>query len=136
MCDLSESFLKNIIFTLCALLFILVLVFTLVLTTYYLFNFLKKDLKSTIVSAKFTHYDFKSVIRYSSSSKRKIMCFSEGQKFILGWYRPYYPNSESYKNMDEKSIVNTSCPGDTFYLILENKKVINVYNTKFFEIQE
>ena len=133
MWDLSESFFKSKIVTICVLLYILALIFTFAILTYSLFNLLKKDLKLTIVSDTFTNYDLKYVLRYSSSSKRKMMCFSNGQKFVLDWHRPYYPNSMYHKSMDEKSIINSSYPGDTFYLVLKNKKVINVYNKKYFE---
>lgn len=47
----------------------------------------------------------------------------------------YYPSSQHYKmNMDR--LIETSTPGDKFYLVICSNKIIQVYNTKFFEIND
>ena len=45
----------------------------------------------------------------------------------------YYPSSQYYK-MNMQRLIETSTPGDMFYLIVCKNKIIQIYNTKYFEI--
>ena len=62
------------------------------------------------------------------------MNFDKYGKFILNYMAEYYPSSQYYK-MNMQRLIETSTPGDMFYLIVCKNKIIQIYNTKYFEIE-
>ena len=66
---------------------------------------------------------------------RKVMCFGLNKIYNVPIGKNY---AWSEKNsMDYKGVCRSSQVGDEFYLaVVENKKVILAYNTKFFELQQ
>ena len=136
MCDLKHTFMHNIILTILSVMYISVLLLTFTRLILYIYNYFKKDLKLVIITDTLVKFD-RSRVFLSISLWRilKCLCFAKNGKFTLEWDRPYYPLSTYYNKIDESKIADTSYPGDEFYLVIKNKKILNVYNTKFFELK-
>lgn len=103
--------------------------------TLYLVFYIKDYLnpKYTIQTDHFVKTGKKAI--FGSVWGMPCLCFSKYGKFILGFYDKYYQWSENYP-MSSYGIKNTSIPGEEFYLIIINNKIINVYNKKLFELKE
>lgn len=137
MCDLKHTFMHNIVLTILSVMYILILLLTFIRSIQYAYIYFKKDLKLVIITDTLIKFD-RSRVFLSLSLFRilKCLCFAKNGKFTLEWYRPYYPLSTYYNKIDESKIADTSYPGDEFYLVIKNKKILNVYNKKMFILKD
>ena len=102
--------------------------------------FLFRLLKSVNAYRKMKYYFVED--RYEGLSKKfliykpyECLKFNKYGDFIINYMAEYYPLSKYY-NMNMQKLKETSSVGDSFYLVLINKKIIYVYNMKFFELNE
>lgn len=84
----------------------------------------------TIVEAKYIKLTFKKI----GNSLYHCLDFDKQGKFMVDYLSEYYSFSKYYK-MDKGQFIRSSSPGDMFYLIILNKKIIFAFNKKFFEIE-
>ena len=71
----------------------------------------------------------------------KLSAYSTPHALYFNTYGKYsIPSKKFYQfsktKMSDNGIANTSFVGDEFYLILVKNKIVYVYNTKLFELQE
>ena len=130
-CDLSK---KNswdlIIIAIFSIYIILILSFT-VYFIHIIKQYLQKDIKYTVVTDTFTKIGRKHKFCYGIFGM-PCMCFSKHGKFILHFYRKYYKWSVLYNGIEDDKIIDRSTPGDKFYLVIKNKRILNVYNQNMF----
>lgn len=133
-CDLSQKENHNLIIDIILILFIIILL----CTTFYLIHssiqYFNKKPKYTIVFDTFTKTGIKHSFGYGIFGTH-CLCFSNYGKYLLHFHKVYYPwsNLHCMKNDD---IMNSSISGDKFYLVVKNKKILNVYNQKYFIIDK
>ncbi len=95
-----------------------------------LLKYVNKNYKYTIERDCFIGTGVHRVV----TQRMSCMEFKTYGKFVLQNEMTYYAWSK-VNQMNNKTLKKTSLLNDEFYLILINGKIINAYNTKFFEIQ-
>ena len=93
-------------------------------------QYFNKNPQYTIVSDTFTRIGIKHSFGYGIFGTH-CLCFSEYGEFLLHFHRIYYPWSDLHCTSND-GIMNRSTPGDKFYLVVKNEKILNVYNQKMF----
>jgi hypothetical protein len=129
-CDLNNKNNRTIGMVTILTVYIIFLIFITIYLIYLLWQYLRKNAKYTIVSDTFIGIGTKHRLDYGLFG-RHCLCFSNYGKFALDFHKTYYNWSELYAT-DNDGIIKRSIPGDSFYLIIENEKIINVYNKKTF----
>ena len=131
-CGLGDKSNRDaIILSLLAVYFIITLCVTVCLL-YAIAQYFKKNIKYSVVCDTFTEIGTKHELVYGIFGIN-CLCFSEYGKYVLELYRSYYPWSQFYR-MDNDGIMHSSLSGDKFYLVVKNKKILNVYNQKMFTL--
>lgn len=132
-CDLNQKSSHNWIIDLILTLYIIILLFATVCLIYFIIQYFKKDTPYTIVSDTLTHIGIKHEFGYGIFGTH-CLYFSEYGKYLLHFYRIYYSWSDLHC-MNNDGIMNSSVSGDKFYLVIKNKKILNVYNRKMFTVE-
>ncbi len=128
-CDIAKS--KDLLLTAIFVLYIIVLLGVTAYLIYLIFQYSNKNIKYSIVCDNLTKISIKRAFGYGILGTH-CLCFSENGKFLLEFHRIFYPWSDFYC-MDSCNLKNRSNKGDKFYLVIKNKKILNVYNQKMFE---
>ena len=129
-CDLSKKINHNWIIDMILTLYIVILLCATAYLIYFIIQYFKKSTQYTIVSDTFTGIGIKHELGYGIFGTH-CLCFSKYGKYLLHFHRNYYPWSDLHC-MNNDGIMNRSIPGDKFYLVIKNKKILNVYNQKMF----
>lgn len=133
-CDLNQKSSHNWIIDLILTLYIIILLGATVYLIYFIIQYFKKNTKYTIVSDTFTKFGIKHELGYEIFGMH-CLCFSKHGKYLLHPRRIYYSWSNLHC-MNNDGIMNRSIPGDKFYLVIKNKRILNVYNQKIFILDD
>jgi len=91
--------------------------------------------KFQIVKAKLINYKLKEYYHWRYDSYRPLTFHFEKHGKYRIFKNKYYKYS-LLTSMNDRDILESSFIGDEFYLVLVKNKIVYVYNTKLFELQE
>ena len=136
-CDLGGNPKFNPPFTVCLILYILL---TVCVSSYFVYTIVcccRKNIKYSIISDTFTHFGNKYLPgNIFLVIPTTTLFFSKKCYFILHFHRRYYQWSKHYHDLSRNYIIKNSTPGDKFYLIIRNGKILNLYNQKMFALDD
>ena len=122
----------NIVLITILVLYLSISLYLTICSVYYIIQYFNKNIKYTIVSDTFKKTGVKHMSCYGVSNIT-YLCFSKYGKFSLDMHRWYYQWSDLYC-MERYSIMDRAKPGDEFYLVIKNNKIINAYNKRMFQL--
>lgn len=113
--------------------YFLILLFSLVRLSYCIYKCFVKLPKYSVVKDTFIKTGVKCEFGYGPFGVN-CLCFKEQGKFPLHLNMLHYSWSKQI-NMNEKEMKNSAIPGDVYYLVIGNGRILNVYNTRFFVLK-
>lgn len=132
-CDLSKKSNHNLIIDIILILYVVIMLYTTIYLIYLIIQCFKKNIKYTIVSDTFIKIGTGYGLGYGIFGV-SCLCFSEHGKYLLHTHGLIYYTWSNLHCMSRESLMNRSQPGDKFYLVIKNKKILYVYNQKIFTL--